>query len=387
MYPYEISGLVDRLPEYFQISFVYLAIWQWAGLIILIFLSFLIYIVFDKIIIYFLFKFWNRFVKREIVSSSLKRLSHPLGFLFILTLFAKFLPILSLPLKFSYFFNLIFAFAIPLIITYIIYRITDYVSEFFAKIADKTPSKLDDKIVPLVRKFLKVVVVIFGALYVLKNIGIDITPLLAGVSIGSLAVALAAQETLKNMFGSLTLFSDRVFELGDWIIAEDVDGRVEQVGIRSTKVRSFNDSIITVPNGKLADMNINNMGKRKYRRFATNLSVTYDTSISKIEEFIEGIRTIVNNHEKTRKDYLRVYLNNLGDSAIMILFDIFFEVEDYDEELKAKHEILSSIMNLASQLSVDFAFPTQTLHLEKGKSWVGSEKSEDSKSKHLHEDV
>ena len=366
IYPYSIDQFVNDLPDFFHSRFLFIEVWKWIGLLLLFVSSALLYLIFNRIIIYFLIKLWKKALRKDVGASYLHKVSKPLGFLFIFILFEKAIPILGLPIGVSYYVNLILNLSIPVIITFLIYRITNYVSEFFEKIAEKTPSKLDDKIVPIARKFLKIVVVIFGGLYIIKNIGLDITPLLAGVSIGSLAFALAAQETIKNLFGSVTLYSDKVFEPGDWIIAEDVEGTVEEIGIRSTKIRTFNDSIITVPNGKLADMKINNMGKRNYRRFRTLLGVTYGTPTAKIDEFIIGLKKIVAEHPKTRKDYDRIALFNLADYSIQILFDTFFDLPDIVSELSARQEIISKIIKLAESIGVDFAFPSQTIYLENG---------------------
>lgn len=366
IYPYSIEQFVNDLPSIFQFRFLFVEIWKWAGLFILLIVSIISYYLFNKIIVFVLIKLWKKLLRKDVEQSYLEKLSNPLGFLFIFILFEKSIPILELPIGFNYYLNLLLNLSIPVIITFLIYRITNYVSEFFEKIAEKTPGKLDDKIVPIARKFLKIVVVIFGGLYIIKNIGLDITPLLAGVSIGSLAFALAAQETIKNLFGSVTLYSDKVFESGDWIIAEDVEGTVEEIGIRSTKIRTFNDSIITVPNGKLADMKINNMGKRNYRRFRTILGIVYGTPTHKIDQFIIALKKIVAEHPNTRKDYDRVSLFNLSDFSIQILFDIFFDLHDPVSELAARQSIITEIIKLAESIEIDFAFPSQTIYLENG---------------------
>ncbi len=365
MYPYSIDELVNNLPNAFKIQFIYLELWQWTGFAAIILLSFIFYLIFNKIIVYLLIKLWKRILNREVDSVYLHKLSKPIGFLIFYLTVDKLIPLLELPITISYYINLLIQLSIPVLITFIIYRVTNYISELIEKFALNTESKLDDKIVLIVRKFLKIIIIVFGGLYIIKNTGLDITPLLAGVSIGSLALALAAQETIKNIFGSITLFSDKVFEPGDWIIAEDVDGSVEEVGIRSTRIRTANNSLIIVPNGRLANMNINNMGKRQFKRFNTVLKITYNTSTTQINDFILGLKDIVANHPNTKKDYDRVALNNLGDFSIQILFDTFLDVPDYVAELKARQEIITDIIKLAESLSIEFAFPTQTIYIDK----------------------
>lgn len=362
MYPYNVQQIVNLLPHFFQNNFLFLKLWQWLGIVILLILGFLVYLIFDKIILYILFRLWKKFINKDVDISQLSRISHPLATLLILVLLKNLLTLLELPIGFTFYSNIVLTVVISFLFFYMLYRITDYISEFFARYAEKTENKLDDKIVPIVRKFSKVVIVIFAIIYIIKNIGVDITPLIAGVSIGSLALALAAQETLKNLFGSLTLFSDKVFQVGDWIIAEDADGTVEEIGMRSTKIRTFNDSIIIIPNGKLADMKINNMGRRRYRRFKNLISLKFSTSLDKINIFIDELKKYLEDHPNVLNTYKRVFFHNMSDSSLQILFDVFLTVPDYESELRVRQQILSDIMKIAEKLDVDFAFPSQVLY-------------------------
>ncbi|MDE0470802.1 MAG: mechanosensitive ion channel family protein, partial [Ekhidna sp.] len=238
------------------------------------------------------------------------------------------------------------------------------VSIYLAKAARKTDSSLDDQLVPLLRKTLKAFVITIGTLFVLDNLNIPILPLLTGLSIGGLAFALAAQDTLKNFFGSIMIFIDKPFQVGDWITSGDVDGTVEEVGFRSSRIRTFRNSIIYVPNSKLADNVIDNHGLRSYRRFYTQLTITYDTPPELIEIFVKGLRKIVDEHPVTWKENYHIYFNDMASFSLNIMFYIFFSVPTWGEELRARHEVLMSIVKLAKELGVNFAFPTQTLHVE-----------------------
>ena len=203
-----------------------------------------------------------------------------------------------------------------------------------------------------------------GALVILDNLDVNITGIIAGLSIGGLAFALAAQDTIKNFFGSLMIFFDRPFQVGDWITSGDVDGTVEEVGFRATRIRTFRNSVMYIPNGVITNQMIDNHGLRIYRRFFTQLAVKYDTPPAVLQAFTDGLKEIVANHEKTRKDYYEVHVNNLGSTAIEVMFYAFFETKDWSGELKARHETILLIIRLAEQLGVEFAFPTQTLHVE-----------------------
>jgi MscS family membrane protein len=234
----------------------------------------------------------------------------------------------------------------------------------YDRLTSREETALDVQIKPLIRKAVKVVIVIVGTLFILQNLDFQITALLAGLSIGGLAFALAAQDTIKNLFGSILIFADKPFKVGDWISFNGFDGMVEEVGVRSTRVRTFYNSLIYIPNGRLSDMPVDNYGEREYRRFFTHISITYDTPPELIEAFVEGLKEIVNTHPKTRKDFYEVHMNEFGPSSLNIMFYIFFKVNSWSAELQARHEVIMSAIKLSRKLGVRFAFPTQTLHME-----------------------
>lgn len=242
-------------------------------------------------------------------------------------------------------------------------NVIDVVSSYFHQLAAKSENKFDDLLVPLIHKTAKVLVSVVGLLFIAQSMGSDLTALLTGLGIGGLAMALAAKDTLANFFGSLTVLVDRPFQIGDWINTGGVEGSVEEVGFRSTRIRTFYDSVITVPNSNLTNQPIDNYGRRQYRRFNTKVGVTYDTPPERIEAFCEGIRQIILAHQWTRKDYFHVYLNNMGSTSLEILLYVFWEVPDWSKELLEKHRLLIDIIRLGKDLGVEFAFPTQTLHL------------------------
>ena len=260
------------------------------------------------------------------------------------------------------------------------YHLVDILFLYMAHRAKRSDSKIDDILVPLFRKSAKVAVIILGLFFLGNALALDMKNLVAGLGIGGLAFAFAAKDTIANVFGSVTVILDRPFGVGDWVkIDGDLEGTVEEVGIRSTRIRTFYDSLITLPNGRLADARIDNFGGRKYRRFSTVVGIEYATAPEKIEAFCEGIRQIIATHRWTRKDYFHVYLNNLGASSLDILLYVFWEVPSWSKELAERHRLLLDILRLGRELGVQFAFPTQTLHLFK-------EESQDEGQNHLPEE-
>ncbi len=245
------------------------------------------------------------------------------------------------------------------------WRITDLIAEVLMSRAAKTETTFDDVLYPLLRKTVKIFIIIFGAIYGASALNIEVGPLLAGLGIGGLAFGLAARDTIENFFGSIAVVVDRPFSVGDWVVVGDTEGIVEEIGFRSTRVRTFYNSLVTVPNANLVRAVVDNYGQRKYRRWKTHVGIQYDTPPEMIVAFTEGIRELVRTHPYTRKDYFQVYLNEFADSSLNILLYIFHEVPDWSTELRERERLFLDIIRLADRLGVRFAFPTQTIHLFK----------------------
>lgn len=364
VYPFGSDLLVNLLPGIGQNKFLGLFLWQYLGLLIFIVALFLFHWLFTHFIRWGIHRVEMRFSSMQSSARMLQKIARPLSWLLITLLIIPFLPMLQLPIGINRYLVLFIRALTPFFATLALYRGVDLLSYYLMQAAEKTENKLDDQLVPLVSKALKLLVVIFGVLYILQNLNFNITTLLAGISIGGIALALAAQDTLKNFFGSVMIFLDKPFQIGDQISFNGVDGTVEEVGFRSTRVRTFANSLVYVPNGNLADMVIDNYGLRKYRRFNPTIGITYDTPPALIKKFVEGLDQIIANHPATRKDAWEVRLNAMSDSSLNILFYTFFQVPDWSSELKAREELLMAIVELAEELGVRFAFPTSTIHVE-----------------------
>jgi MscS family membrane protein len=243
------------------------------------------------------------------------------------------------------------------------YRLVDLFTASLAERARRTPSRADDVLVPLLRKSLKIAVVAFGLVFVADNLDVDISSLLAGLGLGGLAFALAAQDTVKNLFGSVTVLLDKPFQVGDYVNFGGVEGTVEEVGLRSTRLRTPADSLVTVPNSNLISSNVENLGARRWRRWLTRLGVEYSTPPETIEAFCEGIRELIRRSPITRKEGFEVWANEFGASAIEIVVAVYFPAPTWSAELEARHRLLLDVMRLAERLDMSFAFPTRTLHV------------------------
>ncbi len=243
------------------------------------------------------------------------------------------------------------------------FRMIDLLANYLLSKAQRTRTKFDDLFIPLVSRSLKIFATCVGIISLAQTFGWPIAGLLGGLGLGGAALALASKDSVANVFGSITVLVDRPFEIGDWIVTEGVEGSVEAVGMRSTRVRTFYNSLISVPNSRLITAVVDNMGKRRYRRIKTTLGLQYDTPPDRIDAFCEGIRELIRRHPYTRKDYYHVYFNQFSGSSLGVLLYCFLECPDWSVELRERHRLFVDILRLADQLGVSFAFPTQTLHM------------------------
>ncbi len=353
----------SRVPEQLRRDSILLESWQWLGLLILIAIG----VAADRLFVFLLTLLSGVFERRlalNISKEDRKAALRPLGLLAMAGVWAAGLGLLLLPAGIAAIVLVAVKFLAAVSFVWAAYKGVDTGERVFLEKAAGTESKMDDLIVPFLGRVAKIFVVAFGIVFVASNVGVNISGLLAGLGLGGLAFALAAKDTVSNIFGSLTILIDRPFSVGDWITIENgVDGTVETVGLRSTRVRTFYNSLITVPNSMLITAYVDNYGARRYRRWKTTLCVTYDTPPEKIEAFCEGLCELVRLHPYTRKDYYHIYANEFGAASLNILLYVFFEAPDWGTELRERHRLFLDILRLARELGIEFAFPTQTIHI------------------------
>ncbi len=376
IYPYGID-FIKLIPNELKYSFAGLKLWQWLGFILLIFLAWFIHIITKKSFFLLLRFLKNRLTpigfNVERIDKRLNQFSDPLSYIISLFFLKKFLPSLLLPLEVSSFLISGLAIAKVILWIFVFLRLVDVAMSFYLTRAEQTESKLDNQLVPILRNTLKAVVILVGLFNLLIVFGADPKTVLAGASIGGLAIGLASQDTIKNMIGTFMIFIDKPFRIGDWISFNDIEGSVEEVGFRSTIIRAPDTTVIKVPNSQLAEMAINNKGQRVYRRYQTRLGIRYDTPPYLIEHFVEGIKQIIEMHPLTRNssDFTpynvrpyNVEFIDYGDFALQILVNVYFKTRDWGEEMHGRHILHLGILKLAEKLGIGFAFPTQTLQME-----------------------
>lgn len=338
-------------------------LWRILALFGIILISLLV----GRIVKYFLEKSGARLESQGklLAATTLRALGK--GSIFLLASFgiATALAILELHSTLAEISNSLSAILLTLGIGYFFYWLAEIPSVWLAKIAAKTESKLDDMMVPILRKSLRVTVVILTMVQIAQILSDKpITSIIAGLGIGGLAIALAAQDSIKNFFGSIILFSDKPFEIGDRIVIDGHDGPVEEVGLRSTKIRTLNGHLVTIPNGELANKIIQNIGKRPHIRRLFNVTITYDTPPEKIDRALEILKEILDNHEGMREDFpARVYFSDFNADSLNIMVIYWYHPPDYWAYMEFTEKFNKELFRRFHEEGIDFAFPTQTLYL------------------------
>ncbi len=358
-----LDEVVEHLPAGFHNTVLGVKIWQYLALILLASAVLLLRKVLDYVVRRQVRHLSARF-GQVWVTNLVGTIASPGATLAAAGLLRVAYPQLGLPIGAAVVVDFTIRMLVVLSLIWALYRLVDVFTAQLAEHAAKTESKLDDQLVPLVRKSLKILVVVAGVLFLLQNFDVNVGSLLAGLGLGGLAFALAAKDTLANFFGSIMIFVDRPFQVGDWVVVKGVEGIVEEVGFRSTRIRTFYNSQVSVPNAAFTETQIDNYGRRRYRRTYVTLNLTYDTTPEQMQAFVEGIRGIIVANSYSRKDYYEVHMSGFGAHSLDVMVYFFFEVPNWSVELRERHHVFLEILRLARDLGVTFAFPTQTLHLD-----------------------
>ncbi len=212
----------------------------------------------------------------------------------------------------------------------------------------------------------KVLVLAIGAVALLSELGYPVASLIAGLGVGGLAVALAAQKTVENLFGAFSIGADQPFREGDFVRIEDFVGTVEVIGMRSTKVRTLDRTLISIPNGRLAEMRLESLTARDRLRLACIIGLVYETTAAQMREVLARLERVLREHPKIWPDTVVVRFQALGASSLDIELMAWFETADWSEFQLIRQEVLLQFMEVVEAAGSSFAFPTQTVHLMPG---------------------
>ncbi len=265
--------------------------------------------------------------------------------------------------KIDAFFSKSYQFLIVLNITWFLVRfINSIIEEYLVpKAEDKTTKYLDNTLVPIVRRGILGVIWAIGIMMALRNVGVDVGALIAGLGIGGLAFALAAQDTIKNIFGGITIFTDRPFRIGDRVKVDGFDGFIEDIGIRSTRLRTLEKRLVTIPNYKIVEASIENVSDEQMRRVLMNIGLTYDTTPEKMQEAIAILKNIPKIHKDVDTHELTAVFSNFSPYSLDIKF--IYWVKKSGDVMEAPSRVNFDILKQFKEAGLNFAYPTQTVLL------------------------
>lgn len=336
----------------------------------IIILGFIFKQLLSKIFSRFIYRFLKKYSIGVGSEKFVELLQKPIGIFILLITFYIAFERLQIPNEWNladrthFGFRMIFFYAykvsIILSFTWIILRIIDFAGDIFLYKASLTESKADDQIIPFAKDFIKVLILILCVFFILGTVfHMNIASLVAGLGIGGLAIALAAKESLENLFGSFTIFLDKPFIAGDLIKTGNITGHVETIGFRSTRIRTLEKTYVSVPNKKMVEAELDNLSMRTLKRTKFTLGLIYRTSPEQLKKIISDIKSALNAHPLTTED-IEVFFYDFGASSIDIHILYYVDSNEWKVYAEVREEINFKIMDIVSTNGSAFAYPSMT---------------------------
>jgi len=359
------GGLEHFLPKiFFELQFLDIALWQWIGLLVLVLLA--------AVVSWFLTVFVVRllgtvvaFTKTTIDDKMRVEAAGPIRLAIAVLLFRTGLVPLGLGVKATEFISSLLSALFIVAVTWLLLRVTNVLSSVVEERLVGRGEVGAMGLVPPGRKFVKAIVVIFAFVAILSNFGFNVAALLAGLGVGGIAVALAAQRTIENLFGGIVLYTDQPVRVGDFCRFGDKLGTIEEIGIRSTRIRTLDHTVITVPNAKFSNMELDNITARERIRLLAVVTVRYETTPDQLRYILVEIRKLLYSHERVISDTPRVRFINFGAYSLDIEVVTYINTTDWAEFLGIREDIFLRIMDIIKASGTGFAFPSQTLYMGK----------------------
>jgi MscS family membrane protein len=293
-------------------------------------------------------------------------LTTPLGWAFVVGGFyigTQFLPIPREPTDIPVLIRLAAKGAMVFLIVWLAVRLSDRLCAFWQERVAESESRADNQTIPMVRTILRILLIFLGICLVLQNMGYSVGGLLAGLGLGGAALALASKDTLANVFGAIVIFWDRPFRVGDWIEIAGVEGTVETIGLRTTRLRTFEDSLVTLPNMNLTTASICNWSKMERRRIKLTVCLPSNLGWQKAEAAVAAIRDLFRANPEVLQDSVEVRLDGFGPSSLDVLVHGFTKVTQWGPYLALKERLLLDILRQLESQGIPLATPVTTVHM------------------------
>lgn len=332
-----------------------------AGIIFLFFLF--LRKIFTKVVFGFLRKITNKssFILDKYMLNCFEK---PVRFLFVVLGLYTSLSMVAERLEYQFFIDKAFRSLLIYTVAWGFYNITNPSSEFFKKVFERYELEGDKILFPFISKLLRIVIVFLAISIIIQEWGYNVEGFIAGLGLGGLAFALAAQDTISNVFGGLVIITEKPFSLGDWIETPSVEGNVEDISFRSIKVRTFAQALVTVPNSTIAKESITNWTRMGRRRVTFNLGVMYSTPSEKIERCVSRIKELLQNDSEIHPQTIFVSFDKFNDSSLDVFIYFFTKTTIWGEYLRVKEKINFAIMKILEEERVQIAFPSTSVYFE-----------------------
>lgn len=361
-----LSFGLDKIPQ-LQTKVLGNPLWQYVASIIYILLAFYLSKLLDNFLQQQL-RHWTKKTETKLDEVMLDLVRGPVKVISFVILLHIGLRVFSWPAWGAAFISNGLKITVAASIAYVGIRFVDVLMGMWQqRVQAKGEVVMDIGLLPIIRKTLKIFVVVVAVLVTSQNLGMNITGLLASLSIGGLAVGLAAQDTLGNLFGAVAIFADKPFKVGDRIQVDAIDGTVEAIGLRSTRVRSLDDYLVSVPNKTMANANIINISKRSRIKTVMNIGVTYDTPSETVNRAAQIIREVFGSHPQTSE--LIVTFNRFDSSSLNIMVVHWWANTDFKAYFPGLQQMNLELKRRFDEERIDFAFPTQTIYMKQDSDW------------------
>ncbi len=347
------------MSEYIQYEFLGIPIFRYIIAVGVIFLTLVFRRIFDRFISKKTLVFTSK-TKFRYDDLIVRAIIPPVNLLIILYGIIIASSIVDLPI--SQFITEALRITLAVVVVWIAFRLCTPVTDLLRDVMSRSDDALATQFVPILRSTMQVAVILIGGILILQNAGYQVSSLIAGLGIGGLAIALAAQDTISNIFGTMVMFTDKPFKVGDWVQFKHVDGDVESIGFRSTRVRTWAKSIQVIPNKMLTSEIIENWSVMPKRRVRMTIGVQYDSPPEKVNELTQRIYKLLHNHPQVNQEYMIVAFTDFGPSSLDIFVYYFTTVTAWRDYMHIRQDVNIGIMKIVEELGLSFAFPSQTVY-------------------------
>ncbi len=355
--------LVDHLPSaLLRAGPLDVAVWQWLAIVPLLIVALVLGIAAARLLRQLL-RWLTRRSRSDVDDMIVSRLARPLTAATALAVLAALLPLLELyaPGRAAAFRAIKAAYAV--VFFWALWRAIDVGRQFATHTRWATTTPASRSLIPLGARTIKVLVGVLALMSMLSILGYPVTSLIAGLGIGGLALALAAQKTVENLFGAFSIGIDQPFREGDFVHVDDFVGTVEAIGLRSTRFRTLDRTLITLPNGRLADMRLESFAVRDRLRLALTVGLVYETTAAQMRTVLQGLERVLRSHPLIWPDAVVVRFGELAPSSLNIDVMAWFQTSDWGEFQTIRQDVLLQFMDVVERAGTSFAFPTSTVHL------------------------